>query len=164
MLLEFTLAGIPLIFAWLSVVQMALGSWRYQTLQYAVQTANSYIASHGSNCSKMTNHCSIEIQHAATVFRNAATGIPADAVSLTFHAYKSDHVTESPTTVTCTLTDCLSDTTTWPPAGFNDPGADIEIGARYLAGNSGGQMLAGGAYVSVIGNALPAYSRQMVMF
>ncbi len=164
-MLEFTLAGIPLIFVWISVVQMAIGSWRYQTLQYATEAANAYISAHGSNCSKMTNNCSIQIKHAASIFRQAAIGIPDQSVSLTFRAFKSDHVSVSPTAVTCTLASCLTNTTSWPPAGFDDPGSDIEISASYTtAVNSGGAMLAGGSYLNVMGNNLPAYSRQMVVF
>jgi hypothetical protein len=67
--------------------------------------------------------------------------------------------------VTCTVSECLADTTSWPPAGFNDPGCDVEISASYTSAiSSGGQMLAGGAFINVMGNNMPGYSRQMVVF
>jgi Flp pilus assembly protein TadG len=47
--LEFALTGIPLIFIWISIVQMAIGMWRYHTIQYAVKTAGAYIVVHGSD-------------------------------------------------------------------------------------------------------------------
>jgi hypothetical protein len=48
-MLEFALTGIPLIFIWISIVQMAIGMWRYHTIQYAVKTAGAYIVVHGSD-------------------------------------------------------------------------------------------------------------------
>ena len=129
-MVEFVLTGIPLIFVWISVVQMSLGMWHYHTLQYAVKAAGTYIAHHGTGCSATGNTCANQIKDAASVLKAVAIGIPASEVTVTFTALKSDHTTAA-TPVTCQLDACVTNTTTWPPHQLRQPGADIKIKADY---------------------------------
>jgi Flp pilus assembly protein TadG len=164
-MLEFTVTGIPLMFAWISIMQMAIGMWQYHTLQYAVKTTGSYIAVHGSDCSSNGNSCSIEIENAATVLNNYLDGLPTSQVYVTFNALESDHATVA-SSVTCWLNSCLTNTTAWPPSGYNTPGTDIQVQAEYqfnsalsmfVPSPSGGTVKFGAAW-------LPGFTQQTIVF
>ncbi len=159
--LEFTLAGIPAIFLWISIAQMALGMWRYHVLEYAVKVTNAYVAVHGSGCNT-PNTCQKQIKDAAEVFKQTAVGVPAADVTVTFTVLKPDHVTASETAVTCRLTDCLTDTTRWPPSGWWDPGYDTRVHANYT--NAAFFKLFSPAAVAVGDYTFPAESQQMILF
>ncbi len=163
-LLEFTLAGIPMIFVWISIVQIAIGMWRYHTLQFAVKQTGSYVAVHGSDCSLPGNSCAIQIQQAAQVLQSNAIGIPPDLISVTFQVYQPDHTTAYGSPVSCTLDNCLTNATVWPPAGWNDPGYDIEISATYNFQSMVAMFVPGKGGSAVAGQNLPAYTRQMILF
>lgn len=164
-ILEFTLTGIPLMFIWISIMQMAIGMWQYHTLQYAVKVTGSYIAVHGSDCSSSGNTCSIQIQNAAQVLSNYLNGMPNSAVSVTFNALGTDHSTVK-STVSCTLNNCLTNTTAWPPSGYNTPGTDIQVQAEYqfnsalsmvIPAPSGGVVKFGSAW-------FPGFTQQTILF
>src|SRR5579862_5160756 len=106
-ILEFTLTGIPLMFIWISIMQVAIGMWQYHSLQYAVKVAGSYVAVHGSDCSTGTNTCSIQIKNAAQVLNAYLGGMPTSQVYVTFNTMASDHVTVA-STVSCWLNSCLT--------------------------------------------------------
>src|SRR5262245_57234037 len=129
-LLEFVLTGIPMIFVWISIVQMSIGMWHYHTLQYAVKTTAAFITHHGIGCA-YPNSCAIRIKDAASVMKANAIGLAAREIHMTFTAYKSDHETAS-VPVSCALDSCLSNAAAWPPAGFNEAGSDIQIKADYV--------------------------------
>ncbi|MGD0496815.1 MAG: TadE family protein [Bryobacteraceae bacterium] len=164
-MLEFALMGIPLIFIWISIVQIAFGMWQYHTLQYAVKMAGAYIAVHGAGCAS-PNTCSIQIENAAQVLANAATGMPPSQISVTFRAYlASDHTTVSPTSVSCTLDSCLTNTTPWPPAGYNTATQnDVEIHASYLFRSALGMFVPGSGSVQFGSYYFPAETQQMILF
>ncbi len=164
-MLEFTLMGIPLIFIWISIVQLAFGMWRYHTLQYAVKLSAAYVSVHGKDCAT-PNTCLIQIKDAATVLQRAATGIPPREISLTFRAYKAiDHTTVSPTVVTCTLDNCLNDTTQWPPAAYSEPFKyDVEIHATYRFRSALGMVIPGTHAVHFGTYDFPAETQQMILF
>jgi|SRR5579871_112500 len=128
--LEFTLAGIPFIFIWISVAQMAIGMWRYHTIQYAVKTAGAYLTLHGADCSMGSNTCGIQIKDAAKLLASTAVGIDPTAMTVTFNAIDVDHTTVK-STVTCRLDACETNTTAWPPVNYNYPGNDVEIKTEY---------------------------------
>ena len=163
-LVEFALTGIPLIFMWISIVQMGIGMWNYHTLHYALKAAGAYMTVHGTTCAA-PNTCSIQIKDAAQVLANNAIGLPRNAVQLTFTSVKSDHVTAA-APVICQLDACLTDATAWPPAGYGTPGSDIEIKAEYLF-HSALAMVAPGPGAGAVGFGaywLPAYTHQMILF
>jgi Flp pilus assembly protein TadG len=164
-LLEFTLACIPLLFAWLGIVQLGIGMWRYHTLQYAVKATGAYVAVHGSDCAASPNNCAIEIENAAQVLQGIAFGISPTSVNVTFTAVAADHLTPV-SSVSCRLDSCLSNTTAWPPSGNNSPGQEFEIKAVYqfqsalamVAPGSGGGPVQFGTFY------FPGYTHQTILF
>jgi Flp pilus assembly protein TadG len=164
-ILEFTLTGIPLMFMWISIMQMGIGMWQYHTMQYAVKVTGAYIAVHGSDCSATGNTCSIEIENAAQVLSNYLDGLPTASVYVTFSALESDHVTVA-SSVSCWLNSCLTNTTSWPPSSHNTPGTDIQVQTEYrfnsaltmfVPAPSGGVVNFGPAW-------LPAFTQQTILF
>ena len=128
-MLEFVLTGVPMIFVWISIVQMAIDMWHYHTLQYAVKRTGMYIAHHGIGCAS-PNTCSIQLKDAANVLKTNAIGIPATDTNVTFTMVKADG--SSITSVTCRLDSCVTNATAWPPAGDTAVNSDIKISADYL--------------------------------
>lgn len=163
-IVEFVLTGIPMIFIWISIVQMAMGMWHYHTLQFAVKAATTYIAHHGSGCSATGNTCANQIKDAAAVLKGIAIGIPANEINVTFTAMKSDGTVGA--TVTCQLDACVTNTTTWPPTAYNAPGLDMTIKADYLFRSAMCMVAPGpGAGPVKFGQFhLPGYSRQFILF
>jgi hypothetical protein len=146
-------------------MQMAIGMWQYHSLQYAVKVTGSYIAVHGSDCSSGGNTCSIEIENAAQVLHNYLGAIPTSQVYVTFNALGTDHSTVE-STVTCTLSNCLTNTTAWPPSGYNTPGTDIQVQALYQF-NSALSMFVPAPHGGVVqfGSAwLPGFTQQTILF
>jgi len=164
-ILEFTMTGIPIMFMWISIMQMAIGMWQYHTLQYAVKVTGSYIATHGSDCSSGTNTCSIKIENAAQVLSNYLNGMPNSSVYVTFNALGSDHSTVA-STVSCKLDSCLSNTTAWPPSGYNTPGTDIQVQAEYQFNSALSMFVpsASGGTVKFAPAWLPGFTQQTILF
>lgn len=129
-LIEFCFTGIPLIFVWISIEEMARGVWNYHTLQYAAKTAGAYAAVHGATCAVSPNACTVTLANIASTFQTAAIGVPPNQVVLTF-------TTASGAVTTCNLGGtsslCSAQTTTWPPSSNNDNqvGTSFEINAMY---------------------------------
>ena len=129
-LIEFTLVGIPLIFALISIFEISRGMWIYHTLAYAVTEGTRFASVHGDNCtSEAGNSCSKTIADVAGVIQYAGVGLLPDQLSLTFVANAG---TGNAVTLSCPLLkDCLTNATVWPPTGANLPGMDIQISASY---------------------------------
>ena len=170
-LLEFALTGPPLIFIWISTIQMALGMWHYHTLQYAVKATGSYLAQHGSDCGG-SNNCLLEIENLAAQMKTYAIGVPATAIDLTFNSVSSSDHSTVLTSVSCLLTNsttpangCDHNTTQWLPSANNAVGSEFEIQAEYhwspiigiVAPGSGNSMIFGTFW-------LPAYTHQVTVF
>jgi Flp pilus assembly protein TadG len=163
-LLEFTLVGVPLIFACISTVEMARCMWNYHTLQYAVKTATAYASMHGATCDP-PNSCSVNVSDVVGVFQTTAMGIPANMVSI--------KLTSASSTVTCTLVSTCSSnaswSTRWPPAasGDNAIGQDIYIEADYSFKGAMAMFFPGAGSVSFGGASgfiFPGYSHQRILF
>lgn len=133
-LMEFAIVGVVVLCAWLCLFQMGIGAWRYHTLQYAVKMCSAYMSLHGTYCASGGNTCSITIENAAQVLQNAAVGIPASQITVTFTPYivATNTAAGGSYPVTCTLNNCLTNTTAYPPTGYGVPGTcDIRITASY---------------------------------
>jgi Flp pilus assembly protein TadG len=159
-LVEFTLAGIPVIFLIFSTIQLGTAMWNYHTLQYAVNEAAQYAAVRGQGCSSNGNTCGTNVGTLAHQIASAAPGISADVVNVTL-------TTASGQTTPCApLSSCYSRTAAWPPSANNDnaPGKSVTISARYqypgfLA------MFWPGVGASQFGQiVLPAISTQQIVF
>src|ERR1700678_1023365 len=102
-ILEFAFTGVPLLFIWISTVQIALGMWHYHTMQYAVKATGNYLAQHGSDCAS-PNTCQATIESLAGVMKPHPIGVPATALQMTFNAVSASGHQTITSTVTCTLT------------------------------------------------------------
>ncbi len=158
--LEFTLCGIPLMFAWISTAQMSIGMWHYHTLQYAAKATAAYMAVRGSTYVSMGN-AAPEVQDAANVMAAQAIGIPANEITVTWTAYKTDSDSQ---TVTCRLDNCQTNTTVWPPNGYNSPGMDLEITMSYTFRSALAMYVPGSGSVIFGSYTFPGHARQMIVF
>ncbi|MGA7237662.1 MAG: TadE family protein [Bryobacteraceae bacterium] len=170
-LLEFALTGPPLIFIWISTIQMALGMWHYHTLQYAVKATGLYLARHGSDCGG-SNSCLLEIENLASQMKTYAIGVPATAISLTFNSVSSNDHSTVLSSVSCLLTDstipangCDRNTTQWLPSTNNAVGSEFEIQAEYHWSPMIGIVTPGAGDPMIFGAFwLPAYTHQVTVF
>jgi Flp pilus assembly protein TadG len=99
--LEFVLVGVPVIFVMFSTFEMARGMWSYHSLAYAVREGTRYAIVHGASCSTDPNSCTVTIGQIAG------------------------------SAITCTMNNCLSNNTTWPPSSANSIGTPLTISANY---------------------------------
>ena len=89
-LVEFTFVGIPVIFVFISVFEIARGMWMYHTMAYAAKEGVRYASVHGYNCTKNGNTCTVNIgpvsdtTSVAGVIRRAAVGLDLASTQLTF--------------------------------------------------------------------------------
>jgi len=122
-LVEFTLVGIPMIFLLVSTFEAARGMWIYHTLAYAVKEGTRYASVHGQTCSIAPNACTVTVAQVAQTVANASAGLLPGELTLT--------LTSTAGATTCTITNCLANNSTWPPAPGNVPGNDIQIDGVY---------------------------------
>lgn len=122
-LVEFTLVGIPMIFLLISTFEISRGMWIYHTLAFGVKEGTRYASVHGQTCSIAPNNCTVTVAQVAQQIENFTGGLLPGQLTLT--------LTTTGTSKTCTITNCLLDNSTWPPAPDNAPGNDIQISGRY---------------------------------
>lgn len=122
-LVEFTLVGIPMIFLLVSTFEVSRGMWTYHTLAYGVKEGTRYAAVHGQTCATAPNTCTVTVAQVAQVVSNAAAGLLPAQLTLTFTSLGG--------TFTCTVANCLTNNSVWPPAPGNAFGSDIEIDGTY---------------------------------
>ena len=158
-MLEFTMTGIPLMFIWISTVQMSLGMWNYHTMQYAIKQTGAYVATHGSS----SGYCkanSCKVSDAAAIMAQYAVGIPASAINMTFTPVSSTDHTTTYTATSCTLDNCKTNTTAFPN-GYTE----FEIKAEYQFKNALGMIAPGpGGVIQFKNPWFPAYTHQQVMY
>lgn len=123
-LLEFILVGIPIVFVLISTFEIARGMWVYQTLSYSVKRGVRYAIVHGWNCGQSGNSCNATIGQIATVIQDASRGLDTTSMNLTF-------TPQSGSAITCPLSDCLGNSTVWPPSAVSAPGTTVSVSATY---------------------------------
>jgi len=165
-MLEFTLVGIPLMFIWISTVEMARGMWQYESLQYAAKLTAAYAAEHGVDCATAPNSCTLNMSDVVNTFSTYAAAVPMGSVTL--------QLTSSSGTVTCSpVSTCSSNSSwskQWPPTGANGVGADIYIRADYTFKTAMRMFIPGSGTVAFGSSAgagtfdLPAYAHQQILF
>src|SRR5262249_55135964 len=139
--------------------------WHYHTLQYAVKATAMYVAHHGAGCAS-PNTCSIQIKDAANILKTNAIGIPSNEITVDWTAYKDSAASTPSATITCTLNNCISNTTAWPPAGYTAVESAVEIKADYVF-KSALCMVAPGPGAKVVNFGqfhLPGYAFQQILF
>jgi Flp pilus assembly protein TadG len=122
--LEFVLVGVPVIFVMFSTFEMARGMWSYHSLAYAVREGTRYAIVHGASCSTDPNSCTVTIGQIAGKIKTAGVGLDGSALDLTF-------TPNTGSAITCTMNNCLSNNTTWPPSSANSIGTPLTISANY---------------------------------
>ena len=156
-LIEFTLVGIPLIFAIISIVEVSRGMWAYHSLCYAMNEATRFVATKGKGCSFGTNSCAVTVGGIAQQIANTAALPPSD-LNVTLYS-ASGNVPCNP------ISACYNDNTTWPPNGDNAPGTDIKVAGQYTFVSALGMFWPGAGRGENFGTFyFPAYSRQQMQF
>jgi len=158
--LEFTLAGIPVIFLVISTFQMALGMWNYYNLARAVNQTARFASLRGADCSSDSNSCGTTVGALTTLLTTEAVGIPPSNLTVTL-------VTDSGAVTTCDpVTNCTSSGSAWPPSTHDDNsrGKKVTVTAKYPF-HSALAMFWPGAGSSQIGTVnFPATSTQLILF
>lgn len=154
--LEFALVGVPMIFVFISIAEMARAMWTYQTLAYAAKETNSYIAVHGSHCGG-TNSCLLTVGNVATAAQAYAIGLSPGTLNLT--------LTSPSKTYRCSpISSCTGNSNSWPPTADEAVGTDIQVKLQYQF-NSALSVVWPGAQATTFGTFnLGAYSKQRVVF
>jgi len=155
--LEFALAGIPMMMAFIGIVQMGLTMWTYQTLSYATKELNRYIAVHGKHCGTGSNNCTLTVAGVATAAEGYAIGLNTSSLNLT--------LTSPGTSYTCNpVTSCSSNSNPWPPSTDSTVGTAIQVRMQYQVNPAFTMMWGGGKAASYGSYTLGAYSKQRVLF
>ena len=122
-MVEFVLAGIPVIFILISIFELSRGMWTYHTMAYAVREGVRYAAVHGKGCAS-PNTCQVTIGQITTVIKAAGAGLPPSTTVVTF-------TPASGSASSATMTSQQTSTTVWPPSAANAPGQNIKIKVTY---------------------------------
>lgn len=158
--LEFALAGVPAIFAVISIVEIGLGVWNYHSLARSVNQAARLASIRGATCTKYGNSCSVTVGTLTTLLANEAIGLPQSSLIVTL-------VTQSGQTTTCNpITSCTSSTTVWPPSTNNDNqvGKTVTMTAKYQFKSALCMFWPGAGKVNFSSVWLPASSTQYILF
>jgi Flp pilus assembly protein TadG len=157
-LIEFTLVGIPLIFALVSTFEMARGMWNYQTLAYAVRAGSRYASTHGQGCTGGGNTCGVTVSNVVSAIAGAAVGLPAANFNVVLSSATASAVSCAP------LSSCSSNSTAWPPSPDNAAGMDIRISASYTFKSALSMLWPGAGKVPSGTFTFVAYTRQPMQF
>jgi len=125
-LVEFVLAGIPLVLMLTSMVQLSLAMWNYHTLSFAVGEGARYAATHGQGCTYTGNSCSVTVANVAQQIAAAGVGLAPGRLNITL-ASTAGSITCNP------LNSCYSNGAVWPPSGANTYGSAISVSGYYPA-------------------------------
>jgi Flp pilus assembly protein TadG len=157
--LEFTLVGIPLIFALISIVEMARGMWIYHAQEYAVNAGARYIVVHGSGCSVSGNSCTVTVGNIATTIANAGIGLVPSQWNVTLYsASGTNNQTCNP------LSSCLSSSTVWPPSPDNSEGVGVAVKGSYPFQSALAMFFPGTKPTQFGTFNLPAYAQHLIQF
>jgi len=157
--IEFTLVGIPLIFALVSTIEMSRGMWIYHAQTFAIDQGARYLVVHGADCTQNGNTCTTTVGSIATVIANSGVGlVPSNWNVTLISASGSNKVTCSP------LSNCLTSTTVWPPSSDNALGSNVAISGSYPFSSAMLMFFPGSAAVHFGTYNLGAYSKQTIMF
>jgi Flp pilus assembly protein TadG len=135
-MIEFTLVGIPIVFVFISIFEMARGMWVYHTLAYAVKDAMRYAVVHGRDYDSASADSPKRNRVVDIADRIRWAGVGLDPRDLTVNLTTSDG------SVTCgPMSSCLPSTdpaspgpgnvAQWPAYPGNIRGSTLEITASY---------------------------------
>jgi Flp pilus assembly protein TadG len=82
-LIEFTLAGIPLMFVLISTFDMARGMWMYHTLAHSIKEGARLAVVHGNGCRENPNQCQISVGDIARRIEQTGVGLLPNELQVT---------------------------------------------------------------------------------
>ena len=157
--MEFTLVGIPLICGLISTVEMARGMWIYHTQAFAINEGARYVVAHGTHCTSNGNSCTVTVGQIASRIAASGSGlIPALWNVTLLSGSGSNNVTCNP------LSNCLTNSTVWPPSPDNTVGTGIAVMGSYPFASALVMFFPSTGTTSFGIYNLPAYSRQIILF
>lgn len=122
--IEMTFVGIPVIFTLISIFEISRGMWMFSTASYAAREGTRFAIVHGQNCKFPPNTCGTTIGAIAIRIRDAAVGLPLDTTNVTF-------TSQGAAPITCTLNNCVTNATVWPPTGGDAANQPVTITVTY---------------------------------
>jgi Flp pilus assembly protein TadG len=126
-IVEFTLAGIALIFLTICTFHLSIAMWNYHTLTNAVHETTRYTSVKGVNCTKPGNTCKVTVGNITTKLSKLGIGLQKAHLNVTL-------TTDSGAQTSCApISNCLTSSTVWPPGTNTDNavGKKITISAIY---------------------------------
>jgi len=157
-LIEFTLVGIPLLLIFISLIEICIAMWSYHTLAYAVREGARYASTKGQGCTYTGNSCSVTVANVVQQIASTGVGLIPGQLNVT--------LTSSAGSVTCNpVSDCYSNSATWPPSTANTPGSSISVSGYYPVQTGLVLMFFPSTGVSKLNSVtLPATSQQVIQF
>ena len=154
---EFSLVGIPMVLTFVGIVAMGLTMWTYETLSYATQELNRYIAVHGTHCGSGTNNCKLTVGNVATAAESFAIGLNTSSLNMTLTSPNGSY--------TCNpISSCTSNANAWPPSSDSTVGTAIQVRMSYQV-NPAFTMIWADSKTAMYGSyTLGSYSKQRVLF
>jgi Flp pilus assembly protein TadG len=159
-LIEFTLVGIPLLLIFISLIEICIAMWNYHTLAYAVREGARYASTKGQGCTYGGNTCSVTVGAIAQQIATAGTGLVPGQLNIDLISAAGDFPCHP-------LSNCLSDSTIWPPSSSsaNVPGSSISVSGSYSVQTGVVMMFFPGTGASQLSSVtLPASSQQVIQF
>jgi len=156
---EFTMVGIPLIFALISTVEMSRGMWMYQTQTYAINQGARYAVVHGSGCTINGSTCTVTVDAIANAIANTGVGLSPSQWNVTLYSASGAH------NQTCNpLSSCFGNNTVWPPSPDNTEGYGIAIKGSYPFTSAIAMFFPGNTVTQFGTYNLPAYAQHLILF
>lgn len=156
-MLEFTLAGIPVIFVLISTFEMSRGMWVYHGLAHAVNAGARFAVVRGRGCTTHGNACATTVGGVARRIAREMIALPPDRFDVRL-ASDAGPVECSP------LSACFHDGTPFPPANANSPGMNIGVTARHEFRSAMSMFWPGAGAVRIGAVTLGAEARQRIEF
>ena len=154
--LEFALAGIPMMLAFVAIAEIGLVTWTYESLGYASKEVGRYVAVHGTHCSG-SNNCTLTVANIATAAASNAIGLGSSQLEMT--------LTSPSVTYTCNpVSSCSSNTNQFPPTADSTVGTAFQVRLQYKVNPALTMVWAGAPSGSYGAYTLGAYSKQRVLF
>jgi Flp pilus assembly protein TadG len=125
-MVEFAIVGPILLLATISMLQICLAMWNYESLAFAVREGARYAATKGQGCSYSGNSCATTVGNVANQIVNNGVGLISGNLNVTLGATSSTSVTCDP------VTNCTSSSTAWPPStGNTERSSVLTVSATY---------------------------------
>jgi Flp pilus assembly protein TadG len=115
--IEFAIIGPVLMLITITLFQIALAMWNYETLAFAVREGARYCSVHGQGCGYSNNSCSITVSNVAYDIATAAVGLAPGTMNVTLTPSRGTSINCNP------LNSCYSNSTAWPPSSANTEGS-----------------------------------------